>query len=122
MKNNKIIDEEIKKFKEQYPLLEIQQVYSGYITDISTKCYSVYLEDCTEYEDLTAEMYKDKFPESDLPLGRIFYWFLGLDENKEGFGHIQLSTATWTQEMIDNAKAEGEILYAKFSTVNKIAD
>lgn len=119
---NNIEDSEIVKFKEQYPLVEIQQVYSGYISDITDNCYSVYLTDCTGTEDLTAEMYKEKFPQKDLQLGTIFYWFLGIDNTKEGFAQIQLSNAVWTQEMIDKAKEEGEKLYARFGKPNKLAD
>lgn len=114
--------EQIEQFKKQFPLRDIQQIYSGYISDISTKCYNVYLKDCTGNEDLTAEMYKDKFPEPNLPLGRIFYWFLGVDENNNGFAHIELSKAAWTQEMIEQSRVEAQKLYKLLNNKNKLAD
>jgi hypothetical protein len=105
----------LEEFKKENPDLNVQQVFSGWVNDIYDDVYSVNLEDHTGTEDLVAEIFQKNFPEGKVEIGTIFYWYLGEDKNGEGFSQIRLSTAIWTQEQIDRANEDAEVLLSLFA-------
>lgn len=110
----KLVDEVQKEF----PTVNLEQVFSGHITEIVGSSVFVRLHDETYGdEDLVAEMDLISFPKDPLypklQSGNIFYWYIGFEgKDEKPFSLIRFSQATWTQEMLDKIKQDAETMYS----------
>lgn len=115
----------VSEIEKEFPTVNLEQVFSGHITEIVGSSVFVQLHDETYgIEDLTAEMDLVAFPIDPLyptlKSGNIFYWYLGFEGSDENpFSLIRFSQEIWTQEMIDKSKEEAEKLYELIHTNSK---
>lgn len=117
----KLVDEVQKEF----PTIDLEQVFSGHITEIVGSSVFVQLHDETYGdEDLVAEMDLTAFPKDPLyptlQPGNIFYWYIGFEGSDEKpFSLIRFSQETWTQEMLDKIKQDAETMYSLINNNTK---
>jgi hypothetical protein len=110
----------VDEIQKEFPTVTLEQVFSGYITEIEGNSVFVELHDETHgIEDLSAEMDIVSFPKDPLypklEPGHIFYWYLGFEGNDDKpFSLIRFNQEKWTQKMIDEAKEKAEDLIKKF--------
>lgn len=111
---NEYIQNLVNQVKEDFPLIDIQEVYEGWVEDIYDDAYSVRLIDCIETEEFSAEIHKSNFPDGEVKLGTIFYWYLGEDKTGKAFSEIRFTTEVWTQEQLDKADMQAKKMMASF--------
>ena len=115
----------VSEIEKEFPTVNLEQVFSGHITEIVGSSVFVQLHDETYgIEDLTAEMDLSAFPKDPLyptlKPGNIFYWYIGFEGHEENpFSLIRFSQETWTQEMLDKIKEEAEKLYGLLNNTTK---
>lgn len=114
MEQHNMLNKVMVDYKDDYQGIKVDLVYYGYIVGIEHDIYHVMLESLNDSEELSAELFKTSFPQTNLSLGTIFFWFIGENDKGEGDSKIVMSKYKWTQEMIDKAHKEAEELYKKF--------
>jgi hypothetical protein len=115
----------VNEIEKEFPTVNLEQVFSGHITEIVGSSVFVQLHDETHGdEDLTGEIDLISFPQDPLyptlSPGNIFYWYIGFEGHEENpFSLIRFSQETWTQEMIDKIKQEAETMYSLLNNNTK---
>lgn len=108
---DKIYNDLLIQCKEDFPNVNIQYFFSGYIDKIENdKCFVILL-DLYQETEISLEIETNKFPSGIITVGTIFYWYLGMTQDNNYFSEIRLSEAFWTKEMIKDVKNEAEKLY-----------
>jgi hypothetical protein len=116
----------VDEIQKEFPEVILEQVFSGYITEIEDSSVFVELHDETHgIEDLSAEMDLVSFPKDplypQLKPGHIFYWYLGFEgSDDKPFSLIRFSQEKWTQEMLETAKEKAENLIKHFGISNTL--
>lgn len=112
----------VNEIQKEFPKLNLEQVFSGYINEIVGSSVFVTLHDETySDEDLVAEMDLISFPQDPLypkiEPGNIFYWYIGFEGGDDNpFSLIRFSQECWTQDMLDKVKQDAEKMSKKFNS------